>query len=92
MTDRATHALRSAWWRRFHPLVRVGWYTATMGSTRPTSQTALGVGMIVAGVLLRRSQKAHSRPIYVHKLSPGESARIRVYRGSGAPSEVTVRT
>jgi len=87
-----SYALRRSWWRRFHPLVRAGWYAATMGQTRPTSQTALGIGMMAAGILLRRSQKARKTPIYVHTVSPGETTRIRVYRGTSAPSEVTVRT
>lgn len=86
------YALRRAWWKRFHPLVRIGWYAATAGKTRPASQTAVGIGMVVAGILLRRSNKASNDPIYVHTVNPGETTRIRVYRGTSAPSEVTVRT
>jgi hypothetical protein len=86
------HSLRLAWWRKFHPLVRVGWYVASAGSTRPSGQTAVGVGMMAAGLMIRRSQKSRNRLIYKQTVSPGETTRIRVYRGTSAPSEVTVRT
>ena len=92
MSVHVAYQLRRMWWKRFHPLVRIGWYAATAGTTRPASQTAVGVGMMAAGILLRRSHKARRSPIYVHKVSPGETTRIRVYRGASPPSEVIVRT
>lgn len=92
MKTNVGHSLRSAWWRNFHPLVRVGWYVVSSGSPRPRSQTALGVGMIATGVIMRRSQNRRNKPIYTHTVSPGETTRIRVYRGTSPPSEVIVRT
>jgi hypothetical protein len=92
VNNHLSYTLRRSWWRRFHPLVRVGWHTATMGTSRPTTQTALGIGMMAAGIILRRSQRARMKPIYVDTVHPGETTRIRVYRGTSAPSEVTVRT
>ena len=86
------HSLRLAWWRRFHPLVRVGWYVASAGSTRAPVQTAVGVSMMAAGLMLRRSQKSRNKPVYTHTVSPGETTRIRVYRGTSAPSELILRT
>lgn len=73
-------------------MVRIGWYAATRGETRPVAQTAIGIGMMAAGIILRRSQKARNKPIYVHTINPGETTRIRVYRGRSAPNEVIVRT
>lgn len=73
-------------------MVRLGWYAATTGRTRPATQTAIGIGMMAAGILLQRSQRSKSKPIYVHSVSPGETTRIRVYRGTSAPNEVMVRT
>jgi hypothetical protein len=86
------HSIRNAWWRRFHPLVRVGFYVATAGRETPPVQTALGLGMVATGIALRRSQKSRNRLIYRDKVSPGKTMRIRVYRGTAPPSEVTVRT
>ncbi len=92
MTNQAKHTLRNAWWRRFHPLVRAGWWVATTGSNRPASQTVLGFAFIAVGIVLRRSQKTRTALIYTDTVLPGEVTRIRVYRGTSAPSEVTVRT
>jgi hypothetical protein len=92
VTTRARYTVRHAWWRRFHPLVRLGWSVATSGSNRPAAQTALGMSMIAVGVALRQTQKARTKLIYTDNVLPGEATRIRVYRGTSAPSEVTVRT
>ena len=92
MTAQAKYTLRHAWWRRFHPLVRAGWFVATTGSNRPASQTVLGFAIIAVGVALRQTQKTRTTLIYKDTVLPGEVTRIRVYRGTSAPSEVTVRT
>jgi len=86
----AALTLRRVWWRRFHPLVRMGWLTVTSGRSRTVSQTVIGAGMMGAGFYLRRSQRVS--PIYTHVLDPGEAVRIRVYRGDAAVSEAIVRT
>jgi len=82
--------LRRIWWRRFHPLVRMGWLTVTSGRGRTVTQTAIGAGMMGAGLYLQRSQR--TSPIYTHVLDRGEAVRIRVYRGNAAVSEAIVRT
>ena len=91
MTINVGSSLRRTWWRRFSPLVRIGWYMATAGTSRPTAQTALGVGLMATGIAMRRSQKSRKRPIYTHIVNPGETTLIRVYRGTSPPSEVVVR-
>ena len=92
MRSQLRYGASRAVWRRFHPIVRIGWYVATTGDKRPAAQTAIGAGMIVFGLAARRSQKSSNTPIYVHTVSPGQTTRIRVYRGTSAPSEVTLRT
>jgi hypothetical protein len=72
--------------------VRIGWYVASAGSSRPTAQTAFGFGLMATGVVLRRSQKSRNMLIYSQKVNPGDSMLIRVYQGSAPPSEVIVRT
>lgn len=80
--------MRRVWWRQFHPLVRVGWIAATAGNRRTVTQTAIGIGLMGAGVYVRRSGKR--TPIYTHTIGQGETVRIRVYRGDAA-SEAIVR-
>jgi len=88
--SRTDVAIRQWWWNRFHPLVRVGWTTATAGRTRPATQTAIGIGLIGAGLLLRRSRR--TAPIYTHVADQGETVRIRVLQGRDAVSEAIVHT
>jgi len=90
VTRHPTFVLRSWAWKRFHPLVRIGWITATAGRTRPATQTAIGLGLMGAGLLLRRSHR--SQPIYTHVSEPGETVRIRVFQGAHAVGEAEVRT
>jgi len=85
----AVFVARRWWWKRFHPLVRIGWITATAGRRRPVTQTAIGVGLMTAGVLLRRTKK--NEPVYTHVVDPGQTVRIRVYRGDSVASEAIVR-
>ena len=92
MRVRARCTARRMLWSRFHPLVRVGWHVATAGKTRPTVQTAAGIGMVCAGFLLGSSRKAKNKPIYSFVASPGDTTRIRVFRGTSAPSETLIRT
>ena len=92
MSQRAQYTVRRMWWRQFHPLVRVGWYVATTGKNRPAVQTAVGVGMVGAGLILRGSRKKANKPIYKYVSSPGDTTRIRVFRGSSLPSETVIRS
>ena len=89
MSDVA-YLIRHRWWRRFHPLVRIGWIAMTAGKRRPVTQTAIGLGLMGAGVMLRRTR--NNEPIYTHLVGPGKTVRIRVYRGENAASEAIVRT
>ena len=88
--SRIQYALKRRWWKRFHPLVRVGWITATAGKRRPTTQTAIGVSLMAAGIILRRISSV--KPIYTHVLDPDQTVRIRVFQGDNAMSEATVRS
>ena len=88
--SRTDVAIRQWWWSRFHPLVRVGWAAATAGRTRPATQTAIGIGLMGAGLLLRRSRR--TSPIYTHTARQGETVRIRVLQGRDAVSEAIVHT
>ncbi len=82
--------IRRRWWKRVHPLVRIGWITATAGKRRPVTQTAIGIGLMGAGVMLRHTRR--NEPIYTHTIDPGQTVRIRVYRGTNVASEAVVRT
>jgi len=80
--------VRRYWWRRFHPLARIGWITATAGRRRPVTQTAIGLGLMGAGVMLRRNRSV--TPIYTHVVDAGQTVRIDVYRGDNAASRAIV--
>lgn len=94
MTRPAQNTTRLLYRRRirFHPLVRLGWYTTTAGSSHTVTQTALGLGMMGLGVYMKRSQRRKRSPIYTHVVDSGSTVRIRVLRGNAAVSEAIVRT
>jgi len=73
---------RRLWWRRFHPITRIGWNLATMGRTRPTSQTIIGLGLMGAGLVVKR--KSRKIMLYRGTIEPGAGTHIRVYRGGEA--------
>lgn len=73
------YMVRSWWWKRFHPVTRAGWITATAGRSRSTSQTILGIGLVAAGFILRKSQRTTA--VYRGTIEPGSGTMIRVYRG-----------
>ncbi|NHZ70968.1 MAG: LPXTG cell wall anchor domain-containing protein [Proteobacteria bacterium] len=77
---------------RFHPLVRLGWYTTTAGSSHTVTQTAVGLSMMGLGLYMRRSRRRSQMPIYTHVVDSGKTVRIRVFRGDAAVSEAIVRT
>ncbi len=72
--------VRRRWWARFHPLARVGWNTATMGTTRPATQTIVGFGLIGAGLLLGR--RGRRKVLYSGYVEPGTGTHIKVSRGN----------
>jgi hypothetical protein len=67
------------WWRRLPSLSRIGWTIATTGAKRPVAQTAFGVGLVGAGVVLRRNSRR--RILYRGYIEPGTSTHIRVFKG-----------
>ena len=79
MTPPVRYVIRRWWWSRFHPLTRLGWMTATAGKSRTATQTMVGIGLIGAGLVLKRS--GHRRVLYRGNITPGTDTRIRVYRG-----------
>lgn len=89
MTARVGDLARSWWWRRFHPLTRVGWATATSGSQGSTARTIIGFGLVGAGLMLGR--RGHRRILYRGALDPGANVRIRVYRGDSMIHDGSLR-
>ncbi len=72
--------VRSWGMRRLPPLSRIGWGIASYGTSRPTTQTILGVGLIGAGFVLRRSNRR--KVLYRGHIRPGSGTHIRVYKGN----------
>lgn len=79
MTDRARHSAKIWWMRRLPPLTRVGWSIATFGHSRPTAQTVFGIGLMGAGVVLKRNSRR--KVLYRGDIKPGSGTHIRVYKG-----------
>jgi hypothetical protein len=78
----ARHGLTIWWMRRFPPLSRAGWKIATFGSTRGTAQTVFGIGLMGAGVVLRRNRRR--KVLYRGFIEPGSGTHIRVLKGDRA--------
>ena len=72
--------LRGAIVRRIPPLTRIGWATVTFGDSRPIVQTVFGIGLMGAGVVLKRNRRR--KVLYRGDIKPGSGAHIRVYKGS----------
>lgn len=51
-----------------------------MGRTRPASQTMIGIGLMGAGVIVRR--KSRKIMLYRGTIEPGSGTHIKVYRGT----------
>lgn len=66
--------------RRIPMLTRIGWATATFGKSRPIAQTAFGIGLMGAGVVLNRNSRR--KVLYRGDIKPGSGTHIRVYKGS----------
>ncbi len=73
------------WFRRLPSLSRIGWNLATFGASRPTAQTAVGIGLIGAGIVLKRTNRR--KVLYRGYIEPGSGTHIRVYRGNHAIHE-----
>jgi hypothetical protein len=71
--------MRGWWLRRFPPLSRLGWTIATFGTKRPLAQTAFGVGLFGAGIVLRRNGRR--KVLYRRFIEPGSATHIRVFKG-----------
>lgn len=79
MTTSVQPSIRRWWLRRLPPLSRIGWRLATIGSSRPVAQTAFGIGLVGAGVVLRRQNRR--KVLYRGDIAPGAGTHIRVYKG-----------
>lgn len=79
MTRSIRFVVRRWWWSHFHPLARFGWMTATAGRSRSATQTVVGIGLVGAGLILKRSGRR--KVLYRGTIKPGTSTKIRVYRG-----------
>lgn len=51
-----------------------------MGDARPTSQTIIGIGLMGAGLIIKRTGR--KQLLYRGVTEPGSGTRIRVTRGS----------
>ncbi len=91
MNAKISYAVRRAILKRFHPLVRYGLMAASGGKDKPRSQTALGLGMMAAGLLLQSSHKKKTKPLYVYTTEPGKTTCVRVYKGRTIVDEVKVQ-
>ncbi|RLE17031.1 MAG: hypothetical protein DRJ28_00095 [Actinobacteria bacterium] len=80
MTPSLRNVLSRWWWARFHPLTRFGWMTATSGKSRTSTQTMVGIGLVGAGLVLKRSKKR--KILYGGILEPGTNTRIKVFLGT----------
>ncbi|MGI9529199.1 MAG: hypothetical protein ACR2NG_05760 [Acidimicrobiia bacterium] len=68
-----TFAIRRWWWRKWHPLVRVGWIVSQRSVTG--LGTAVGVGLIGFGLMARSRKTLH---LYNTTIPAGEEITIRV--------------
>lgn len=66
------------WWKRFHPVSRVGWGAVTSGRSRSTSQTVIGLLLVGAGVVMRR--RGRRQVLYRGSIEPGTTARITLHK------------
>jgi hypothetical protein len=81
-----TSAVRFAIRRRFHPMQRAGWNTARGAST--ISQTALGLGLMGLGTLLRRQNRGTL--LYRQVVKPGQSLHVKAFSGDRLVGDTTV--
>lgn len=70
-----TYTARRWWWSKWHPFVRVGWTMTTANPSGANVQTYFGIGMIVAGLILRSRKTLH---LYSGTIPAGEEIRIKV--------------
>lgn len=80
MNRRTRSPFRGVIVRRIPILTRIGWATATFGNSRPIVQTAFGIGLMGAGVVLKRNRRR--KVLYRGDINPGSGTHIKVYKGS----------
>ncbi len=61
-------------WAKWHPAVRIGWMVTRHNRSGSTAQTALGVGMIGVGLVLRSRRSLH---LYSTTVDAGRTVAIR---------------
>lgn len=67
------YAIRRRFWRRFHPMVFIGWRVLRQRTAASGTKSAFGLGLIVAGLLLKKSD-----PVLVHREVIEGSGDVRV--------------
>lgn len=63
------------WWRKFHPLVRVGWVATRSNPSNHPLQTYVGLALIGVGLVAKRPKK---RLIYSTSMDANTEFRIKV--------------
>ncbi len=74
MTGAVGYAIRRRFRRRFHPMVLVGWKVLRQRTAAGGTKSAVGLGLIVAGLLLKKSD-----PVLVHREVIEGTGDIRVH-------------
>jgi len=75
--------IRRWWWRKWHPAVRIGWVLTRYNTSGSATQTSLGIGLVLAGLILRSRR---SLRLYSTTLDAGGELRLKVI--SARPTEV----
>lgn len=56
-TESAQYLARRWWWKRFSPIVRVGWIITKSNGSGEAVQTGIGLGLIALGLVLKRRKR-----------------------------------
>ena len=66
---------RRLFWKRFHPLVRAGWFVVTGEGSRVTFVRQAGLAMMLTGLVLGKRRKTL---LYAATVPADHSIRVRV--------------
>lgn len=72
---------RRWWWAKWHPAVRLGWIVTRGNRSGSPTQTAMGLGLIALGVILRSRRSLH---LYSTTIDAGRTVAVRNVSGTGA--------
>ena len=56
-TESAQYLVRRWWWKRFSPIVRVGWIVTKSNGSGEAVQTGIGLGLIALGLLVKKRKR-----------------------------------